>query len=100
MRGLAETGPLEGFPVSLLKIRQRSSPNLGDLPLRWTAAREQIQPAGFRGETTFGKVPQNSIPFLPRIDAGQESSVLYFSAGLGQTEAGLHADRLLTPKPS
>jgi len=29
MRGLAETGPLEGFPVSLLKIRQRSSPKLG-----------------------------------------------------------------------
>ena len=28
MRDLAETRPLEGFPVSLLKIEQRSSPKL------------------------------------------------------------------------
>lgn len=79
MRGLAATRPLEGFPVSLLKTGQRSSPKLGDPPLEWIAVRRPIQPADIRGKATSGKVRQRSIPFHPRIRAGQGSAVLHWS---------------------
>ena len=47
MRGLAETRPLEEFPVSLLKIEQRSSPKL-DVPLlERIAVRRLVRPTVF-----------------------------------------------------
>lgn len=51
MRDLAETKPLEGFPVSLLKIEQRSSPKLDGPLLEWIAIRHRIQPAVFEASS-------------------------------------------------
>ena len=56
MRGPAETGPLEEFPVSLLKIEQRSSLKLGDPLLERSTVRGQIGPAPIRSRETSGKV--------------------------------------------
>ena len=57
MRGSAKTKPLEGFPVSLLKIEQRSSPKLGGPLLERIAIRRQIQPALF--EASRSPVPDD-----------------------------------------
>lgn len=55
MRGPAETGPLEGFPVSLLKIEQRSSLKLGAPLLERSTIRGQVPPAPIRSRETSGK---------------------------------------------
>ena len=57
MRGLAETRPLEEFPVSLLKIEQRSSPKLGGPLLERIATRRLVRPTVF--ETSRAPAPHN-----------------------------------------
>ena len=71
MRGLAETRPLEEFPVSLLKIEQRSSPKL-DVPLlERIATRRLVRPTVFEASRspappTTGRIIQGETEVLQK----------------------------------
>ena len=81
MRGLAETRPLEGFPVSLLKMDQISSPKLTIPCLSGSpSAGEYSRPCSRQAATpsrTMGRIIQSETEVLQTSRTGLFRPLLF-----------------------